>query len=55
MSRKLRIAVVENEPDMQEYYQMILPALAHGVAQRAGGVPVTEEAGQRVSIARQFP
>lgn len=31
MNRSLRIAVADDEPDMQEYYRTILPALGHVV------------------------
>ena len=31
MTRTLRIAIADDEPDMQEYYRTILPALGHVV------------------------
>src|SRR3954447_6623001 len=36
MSRTLRIAVADDEPDMQEYFRTILPLLGHDVVAVAG-------------------
>lgn len=36
MSRALRIAVADDEPDMQDYFRTILPALGHEVVAVAG-------------------
>lgn len=36
MNRVLRIAVADDEPDMQEYFQTILPSLGHEVVSVSG-------------------
>jgi two-component system, response regulator PdtaR len=36
MNRSLRIAVADDEPDMQDYFQTILPGLGHQVVAVAG-------------------
>ncbi len=36
MSRSLRIAVADDEPDMQDYFRTILPRLGHAVVAVAG-------------------
>ena len=42
MNRQLRIAVADDEPDMQDYFRTILPRLGHEVAVAATGRELVE-------------